>query len=147
MRERLSPGVVRIGTMKKSSIAQLPETILIEDILHSLYTTPLLPWLAEQSTPPEFDLRTPACERGYIGRWRIYSGALWLIGLHAWRNGCYTGVPDLFEGRRQVKAQWFTGPLLVEPAASEIPDGALPELRTLLVESGAVVLSSEMDRA
>lgn len=132
--------------MKKSSVAQLPETILIEDILHTLYTTPLLPWLGDQCPTPVFDRRTPACERGYIGRWLVSRGALWLVGLHAWRHGRFTGVPDLFEGRRRVRAQWFTGPLLVEPAASEIPDGAMPELRTLYVESGTVALHPEAAR-
>ena len=129
--------------MKKPGVVQLPEVILIKDILHSLYTTPLLPWLGEQRPPRAFDHRTPACERGYVGRWLVSRGALWLIGLHAWRNGRFTGVPDLFEGRRRVEAHWFTGPLLIEPAASEISDGAVPELKTLFVESGAVVLPRE----
>ena len=118
---------------------QLPETILIDDVLHTLYTTPLLPWLRGQEAPPEFDLRTPQCERGYIGRWRIVDDALWLIGLHAWRDGAYTGVPHLFDDKQHVSADWFSGPLVIEPAASEIPDGAIPKLRTLLVKGGRVV--------
>lgn len=118
---------------------QLPEIILIDDVLHTLYSTPLLPWLRDQDAPPVFDLRTPSCERGYIGSWRISDGVLWLIGLYAWRDGEMTRLPDLFGGKREVVADWFTGPLVVEPAASEIPHGALPKLRTLIVEAGCVV--------
>ncbi len=122
---------------------QLPEIILIDDVLHTLYTTPLLPWLRDQDAPPVFDRRTPSCERGYIGCWKISDGALWLIGLYAWRDGEITRLPDLFRGRREVAADWFSGPLVVEPAASEISDGALPKLRTLLVEAGWVIRTQD----
>ncbi len=118
---------------------QLPEIILIDDVLHTLYTTPRLPWLRDQDTPPVFDQRTPSCERGYIGSWKIRDDVLWLIGLYAWRDGEMTRLPDLFRDRREVAADWFSGPLVVEPAASEISDGALPKLRTLLVEAGRVI--------
>ena len=118
---------------------QLPETILIDDVLHTLYTPPLLPWLNDQKTPPVFERRTPNCERGYIGCWKISNGVLWLIGLHAWRDGKFTGVADLFSGRRAVVAEWFTGPLVVEPTALEISGGAVPKMRTLLVEAGCVI--------
>ena len=122
---------------------QLPEIILIDGVLHTLYTTPLLPWLRDQDAPPVFDRRTPSCERGYIGCWKISDGALWLIGLYAWRDGEITRLPDLFRGRREVAADWFSGPLVVEPAASEISDGALPKLRTLLVEAGWVIRTQD----
>lgn len=122
---------------------QLPEVILIDDILHTLYTTPLLPWLRGQRTDPAFDIRTAACERGYVGRWRIHEGKLWLVGLYAWRQGQITGVGDLFPGQGTVAATWFSGPLVVEPAASEISDGAVPELRTIFVESGCIVGTKE----
>ncbi len=118
---------------------QLPEIILIDDVLHTLYTTPLLPWLRDQDAPPVFDQRTPSCKRGYIGSWEIRDGVLWLIGVYAWRNGELIMLPDLFDSKREVAADWFTGPLVVEPAASEIPGGAVPKLRTLFVEAGCVV--------
>lgn len=122
---------------------QLPETILINSVLHTLYTTPLMPWLRGQDTPPVFDRRTPNCERGYIGRWKISDSALWLIGLYAWRENEFTGVPDLFSDRREVAADWFSGPLIVEPAASEIGGGALPKLKTLFVEAGWVIAAQD----
>lgn len=118
---------------------QLPEIIIIDGVLHTLYTTPLLPWLRKQPTPPEFDIRAPNCERGYVGRWMLREGVLWLTGLYAWRNGESTGVRDLFDDRREVEADWFSGPLIVEPASSEVSAGARIGITTILVEAGRVV--------
>ena len=120
---------------------QLPEIIFIDGVLHSLYTTPLLPWLSQRGAEIAFDQRTPTCERGYIGKWLIRDGTLWLVGLYAWRDGRHTGVADLFDDASEVAADWFTGPLVVEPASSEVPDGAIPKTTTLFVETGRVVES------
>lgn len=118
---------------------QLPEIIIIDNVLHTLYTTPLLPWLHGQASPPTFDLRAPSCERGYVGRWMIRDDVLWLTGLYAWRDGESIGVRDLFADRREVEADWFSGPLVVEPASSEVGDGARFGVRTILVEAGRIV--------
>ena len=118
---------------------QLPEIIYIDGVLYTLYTTPLTPWLRGQDQPPVFDKRAPNCERGYIGRWKIDGDTLWLTGIYAWRKGSYTGLADLFDGREEVAADWFSGPLVVEPASSEIADGAPLEVRTLMVEDGRIV--------
>ena len=118
---------------------QLPEIILIDEVLHTLYTTPLLPWIRVQDTPPVFDRRTPSCERGYIGTWKIIDDSLWLTGLYAWREGELIRLSDIFPDQREVPADWFSGPLVVEPAASEISDGALPKRRTLNIDAGQVI--------
>ena len=120
---------------------QLPEIIYVEGQLYTLYTTPLLPWLREQDSPADFDRRTPNCERGYVGRWEIRGDTLWLTGLYAWRDGKYTGLSDLFGDHDEVAADWFSGPLVVEPASSAIPEGAYPEVRTLIVEAGRILES------
>ena len=125
---------------RQPAMEQLPEIIYIDGVLHTLYTTPLLPWLRKLDSSSVFD-RTPNCERGYIGRWKIEDDTLWLTGLYAWRNGKYTGLSDLFCGRSEVAADWFSGPLVVEPASSEIPDGAYPEVKTLFVEAGRIIQS------
>ena len=117
---------------------QLPELIYIDGVLHALYTTPLLPWLDARQPPPDFDRRAPNCERGYVATWKISAGQLWLTSLHAWRDGVYTGLAQLFGERSEVAADWFSGPLVVEPAANEIAAGARPEVLTLLVERGQV---------
>ncbi len=124
---------------------QLPEIIYIDGVLYTLYTTPLKPWLQGLDQPLEFDQRAPNCERGYIGRWKIDGDALWLTGIYAWRDGAYTGLADLFDGREEVPADWFSGPLVVEPASSEIADGAPLKVSTLLVENGRVVRTRDAD--
>ncbi len=115
---------------------QLPEIIFIDGVLHTLYTTPLLSWLKQQDPIPVFDKRAPNCERGYVGRWKLEDNALWLTGLYAWRDGRHTGIAELFGENEAVSAEWFSGPLVVEPASSEIPDGALPKVTTLFIEAG-----------
>jgi len=125
--------------MQRRPLEQLPEIIHIDGVLYTLYTTPLSPWLRELDSPPVFDRRTPKCERGYIGRWRIEDGTLWLTGLYAWRDGEYTGISRLFGDVDKVAADWFSGPLVVEPSASAIADGAYPKVRTLFVTAGRLV--------
>ena len=124
---------------RQPAVKQLPEIIYIDGLLHTLYTKPLLPWLRELDPSPDFDRRTPQCERGYIGRWKVEDDTLWLTGLYAWRKGKYTGLSDLFGDHDEVAADWFSGPLVVEPASSAIPDGAYPEVRTLIVEAGRIL--------
>jgi hypothetical protein len=124
---------------RQPAMEQLPEIILIDGVLHTLYTAPLLPWLRKLDSSSVFDQRTPKCERGYIGRWKIEDDTLWLTGLYSWRNGKYTGLSDLFGDLNEVAADWFSGPLVVEPTSSAILDGAYPKGRTLFVEAGRII--------
>lgn len=122
---------------------QLPEIIVIDKVLYTLYTTPLLPWLHAQQPPPAFDTRAPNCERGYVGRWAIRDEVLRLTGLYAWRDGESLGVAELFDGHAEVEADWFTGPLVMEPANSEVGDGVALGVRTMMVEHGRVVRGAD----
>ena len=124
---------------RQPAMEQLPEIIYIDGFLHTLYTTPLSPWLRKLDSSSVFDRKTPKCERGYIGRWRIKDDTLWLTGLYAWRNDKNTGVSDLFGDLNEVAADWFSGPLVVEPTSSAILDGAYPKGRTLFVEAGRII--------
>ena len=135
---RIDDGCVS-GNRGRPDMQQLPEILLIGDVLHTLYTKPLLPWLREHEAPPVFDKRTPSCERGYVARWEIRDDVLRLTGLYASRDGEYMRVSDLFDGRQEVVADWFTGPLVVEPAGSAISDGAFPKPKILVVKAGRVV--------
>ena len=121
------------------ALEQLPEIIYIDGVLHTHFARPLVPWLAKQGPASIFDQRTPTCERGYVGKWQIKDDTLWLIGLYAWRDGKYTGVSDLFGGANEVTAVWFSGPLVVMPASSEISDGAPFRKNTLTVEAGRII--------
>lgn len=121
---------------RRPATDQLPEIIHIEGVLHTLFATPLSSWLGDSAPIWAFDQRTPHCDRGYIGRWEIRDDTLWLINLYAWQNGNKVKVSDLFDGKDEVAADWFSGILVVEPAASEIAEGAAPKTRTLRVRRG-----------
>lgn len=133
---RLGPQSAEEFMQSDTTSGQVPEIIYIEDMLYSLFTTPLRPWLRAQEPAIVFDRRTPKCERGYVGKWAIDDDVLWLIGLYGWRDGAYTGVANLFDNQRKVQADWFTGPLIVEPTSAAIREGEYPKPKTLLIEAG-----------
>ena len=122
----------------KTDVGQLPEIIYIDDALYSLYTMPLAPWLRAQDPPIVFDQRSITCQRGYVGKWRIEGGRLSLIGLYGWRDGKYTSVIGLF-GQRDVFADWFTGPLKIEPTTEAVREGEYPKAKTMLIQAGQVI--------
>ena len=77
---------------------QLPETILIDGVLHSLYTAPLLCWIRDQDGPLVFDRRAASCVRGYVGCWQIRDG---IVGLAAQRGaGCRRQIRMVRQFRR-----------------------------------------------
>lgn len=121
-----------------TGFGQLPDIIYFGESVFSLFTLPLAPWLSTRSEPVVFDPRTPTCKRGYVGKWSVEDDKLWLIGLYAWRDGKNTGVPELFDGKREVVADWYTGPLVVEPSASSIRGGEYPKPKALVVTEGRV---------
>ncbi|MEM9098807.1 MAG: hypothetical protein AAGC79_09810 [Pseudomonadota bacterium] len=121
--------------MRQIDYGQLPEIIYVDGVLFSLFSMPLLPWLEAQEPECRFDLRTPQCARGYVGKWAVDEDKLLLIGLHAWREGKYTGVRALF-GAPEIPATWFTGPLMIEPTAGAVREGEYPKARALEVRSG-----------
>ena len=118
---------------------QLPEIIYVEGALHSLCTAPLAPWLRDQKPPCVFDRRSSNCERGYVGKWAIEDGQLWLIGIYGWRDGKFSSIAKLFDGSRKVAADWFTGPLIIEPTTESVRGGEYPKPSILNVEAGQVV--------
>ena len=122
----------------ETGYGQMPDIIYFGESVYSLFTLPLAQWLAAQPEPFIFDQRTPTCKRGYVGKWAVQDDTLWLIGLYAWRDGKNTGVPALFEGVREVMAEWYSGPLVVEPTASSIREGEYPKPKMLTVTKGRV---------
>ena len=125
--------------MRDIAFGQLPEIIYIDGNLFSLYSTPLLPWLEAQEPTLSFDLRTPRCERAYVGKWALENEKLLLIGLTAWRNGKYTSVRALFDGEHEVLADWFSGPLMIEPTSHAVRDGEYPKAKILAIHQGQLV--------
>jgi len=126
----------------QTAVGQLPEIIYVESALYSLYTTPLTPWLLQQNPPFIFDRRTSNCERGYIGKWSIEDDTLRLIGIYGWQDGKYVGLSDLFDGQREVLADWFTGPLIIQPTTEAVRSGEYPKSNTVYVEAGGITPST-----
>jgi len=118
-----------------AKVEQLPETLWIEHDLYRLFTAPLSVWLRQAGGRP-FECRSPACLRGYVGRWEIRDGGLWLIDMHGWIDGRITRVPHLFDGRQDVFADWFSGMLIFEPSAETVKEGTQALLQRVYVENG-----------
>lgn len=114
---------------------QLPETLWIVQEVYRLYTAPLSHWLRDR-TDVAFEKRTDACARGYIGRWEVKDAGLWLIDLHGWVDGRLTRVPDLFDGRQEVAADWYTGEILFEPAPDTLKEGAAAQMQRVYLTNG-----------
>lgn len=123
---------------RQTGVGQLPEIIYVEGALYSLYTTPLTPWLQQQDPPCVFDQRAVNCQRGYVGKWSIDANVLRLIGVYGWRQGKYTGIASLFDGQREVVADWFTGPLIIQPTTEAVREGEYPKSKTMHVEAGQI---------
>lgn len=123
-----------------TAVEQIPETLWLEGALFRLYSAPLGEWLRGR-TDVAFEERSPACRRGYIGRWEIREGGLWLIDLHGWVSGRLIRVPDLFGGREAVLAEWYSGDIVFEPPPETVKDGAATGPRRTYVRDGMLSAS------
>ncbi|MDW3204144.1 MAG: hypothetical protein R8L07_01270 [Alphaproteobacteria bacterium] len=115
---------------------QIPETLWIEEEVYRLFTAPLAPWLRAHDLA--FEHRSEACARGYIGRWKIATGALWLIDLHGWIDGRLVRVPDLFDGAAEIRADWYSGDIVFEPPPDTVEEGAMARQQRVYIDSGAI---------
>ncbi|HAJ18975.1 MAG TPA: hypothetical protein DCL95_02770 [Rhodospirillaceae bacterium] len=120
------------------TVEQLPETLWIENELYRLHTAPLAVWL-RQNGPIAFEQRSDACQRGYVGRWEIREGALWLIDLHGWCDGKRVRHTDLFNISGDVRAAWYSGQLVFEPAQDTLKEGTKALLQRVSVQDGMLM--------
>jgi hypothetical protein len=72
--------------------AQAPDEIIVRREVRELCDTPLLDYLRRlpKARRPVFVATDSGCWRGYVARWAIRDGWLWLEGLEGWmaRDGC-----------------------------------------------------------
>jgi len=94
-------------------IAQVSETIIIEDEEFSLLAEPLAPLLEEKEV--EFTTTSNDCLRGYIGTWELKDDALHLIAFNRNLGDRIIELKDLFnkEPSLPIKATWFSGELKI----------------------------------
>lgn len=110
--------------------AQIPDAIVIDGVEQMLFAEPLSAWFAH-APRPNFIPESTANWRGYRARWEIRAGRLHLTGLTArvcmlplapdrcQDHARAISVADLFPGRTDVFADWFTGTLRV-PVGAQI---------------------------
>ena len=103
-------------------------TAQISEILHykgdslSMRATPLSDYFELMGISPDFQDRSTACWRRYVGNWEISLDRLYLIGISAtYEDGSEVTLGDFFPGfDSRVFAHWFSGVL-------SIPQGDLVE--------------------
>lgn len=94
--------------------AQAPERIEIDGEDHALFSCPLDEWFEFSETKSPFRARSTALWRGYVGRWAIEDGRLYLVALEGLtRAGTTVGLEALFPGQQRVFAHWFSGTLRI----------------------------------
>ncbi|RDZ27580.1 hypothetical protein DX914_13065 [Lysobacter silvisoli] len=105
--------------------AQIPDVLLIDGKEHALNTNPLDAHLqAKGWTPPKEGLISSANWRGYVARWAVADGQLLLkdvtimVEAKDEEMARKSILADLFPGKTQIVADWYTGALIV-------PDGKM----------------------
>lgn len=97
--------------------AQFGETLKYNGVNYYLATEPLEPYLEKHNI--KFYAWCTACWRGYISKWSIEDGMLYLTDLHGFistdDNGELinksVGMDYLFPGQDKVLTNWFSGDL------------------------------------
>ena len=103
-------------------------TAQFSEILHykgeklSMRVTPLSDYFVLMGLRPDFQIRSTACWRCYVGEWEITLDRLYLVGISAnYDDGTEVTLASLFPGyESRVFANWYSGVL-------SIPQGDLVE--------------------
>ncbi len=98
--------------VKSDITRQLPDTIKYKSKLYELGNEPFADYLAEHFPDVKLDITMEPFQRGYIGKWALKRGKLFLTALDAM---CIEGMDiemDYFFGTDDpVFVDWFTGTL------------------------------------
>lgn len=102
---------------------------------------------------PPFRMRDTGCVRGYIAKWAIIEGKLYLHSLRGWFYEGEVGIEAVFpDSHPPVFAWWYTGPLRLQKGqiVNYVHLGYLSEFETqvlLDVREGCVVGERYINRA
>lgn len=96
-------------------------TAQFSEILHykgeklSMRATPLSDYFVLMGMRPDFQVRSTACWRCYVGEWEISLDRLYLIGISAnYDDGTEVTLGSLFPGYdSRVYANWYSGVLSI----------------------------------
>lgn len=97
---------------------QFPEQLVFEGRKFEIYTQPLRPYLEHASFDGRLLKVSSACWRGYVGKWEIREGHLYLVGITGLieRQGQREQLclQHLFKNEATpILASWFSGTLRV----------------------------------
>ena len=90
--------------------AQISENLIYEGEILAMCAEPLDFWLSDAGKHINFQMRSTACWRGYVGTWKIISNHLYLSRLYGYlEDGRRISRKDLFpKNPKGVFAHWFT---------------------------------------
>lgn len=93
--------------------AQIPESLHFQGEDRALCTNPLDSYFALGGARPAFADTSTALWRGYVGRWAVVDGRLYLVGLSGTLgDGAPASLETVFPGYgHRVFAHWYTGTL------------------------------------
>ncbi len=98
--------------------AQFSELIDCNGTTEKMFSVPLESYFSHENPKPETFTKNlcTACWRGYVGKWKIEDGYLYLVSLHE----CCAQNPKGFpldrinpEWKAPVRATWYTGTLRI----------------------------------
>jgi hypothetical protein len=103
-----------VGTQLSSATVQRPERLVYEEKQFLLLSTPLESFLSALAKRPYFGPGgNTALARGYVGKWEIRNGFLYLVGLLG-ADDKPINLTAVFPGRAgEIKASWFSGDMRV----------------------------------
>ena len=95
--------------------AQFSEVLHYKGEQLSMRVTPLSDYFVLRGIWPDFQDRSTACWRGYVGEWEITIDRLYLIGIRAaYKDGTEVTLGSLFPGYdSRVFAHWYSGVLSI----------------------------------
>lgn len=95
--------------------AQIPETLLYQGEEMAMCTNPLGTYFELGGFDPGFESLCTALWRGYVGRWEIIEGRLYLIGLGGTlKDGSEATLASVFpDNPDRVFAHWYTDEIRV----------------------------------
>ena len=95
--------------------AQFPEKVTFQGEQVAMYTEPLREYFTLTGVKPSFRVTCSGLWRGYIGRWEIVDGQLFLIGLEGTlEDGAKASLSTVFpKAPGRVMAHWYSGTLRI----------------------------------
>jgi len=95
--------------------AQVREKLRYQGDDVSMYTEPLADYFAMGGRNPGFTAIVTSNWRGYVGRWEVLEGRLYLIGLSGTlEDGTEGSLESVFPGSPdRVFAHWYTGTIRI----------------------------------